>query len=218
MAAKPKPRRTDPDRSLRDHLVALLGEGHAHVPFKDAIADWPAELRGTKPPGQPFTPWRLLEHIRISQWDIVEFTKSAKHISPKWPAGYWPASDAPPDAGAWDKSVAQVKRDLQAMRRLVRDPATDLFARLPHGTGQTVLREAPVLADHNAYHLGQLVLIRRLLGAWKTKSRATRDAAGRRAGAGSHPGARRHPAAGCARSTSLPTKRTRRGGRDNRLL
>src|SRR5438093_1415733 len=124
MAAKPKPRRTDPDRSLRDHLVALLGEGHAHVPFKDAIADWPAELRGTKPPGQPFTPWRLLEHIRISQWDIVEFTKSAKHISPKWPAGYWPVSDAPPDRAAWDKSVAQARSEehtseLQSLTNLV---------------------------------------------------------------------------------------------------
>src|SRR5881296_130789 len=161
--------RTDVHRALRDHVVALLRTGHAHLGFQDVVADWPAALRGAKPPGQPFTPWRILEHIRISQWDIVEFTKSAKHVSPEWPAGYWPASDAPPDAAAWDTSVAQVKRDLQAMRRLVRNPATDLFARLPHGTGQTVLREALVLADHNAYHLGQLVLIRRLLGAWKTK-------------------------------------------------
>ena len=158
--------RSDPDRALRDHLVDLLGEGNAHVTFKDAIADWPAELRGVKPPGQPFTPWRLLEHIRISQWDIVEFTKSAKHVSPQWPAGYWPASDAPPDAAAWDKSVAHVERDRRAMERLVRDSKTDLFARIPHGTGQTALREALVLADHNSYHLGQLVLLRRLLGAW----------------------------------------------------
>lgn len=167
MAAKPKPLATNPDRALRDHLVALLGESHAHVTFKDAIADLPARLRGTKPPGQPFTPWRLLEHIRISQWDILEFTKSAKHVSPKWPAGYWPASDAPSDPAAWDKSVAQVERDLEEMRRLVRDPKTDLFARIPHGTGQTPLREALVLADHTAYHVGQLVLLRRLLGAWK---------------------------------------------------
>lgn len=166
MAAKPKPRRTDPRRSLRDHVVDLLRVSHAHVGFKDAIADWPAHLRGAKPPGQPFTPWRLLEHIRISQGDIVEFTKSAKHVSPEWPAGYWPESDAPPDAAAWDQGVAQVERDLRAMQRLVRDPGTNLFARIPHGTGQTVLREALVLADHNSYHLGQLVLLRRLLGAW----------------------------------------------------
>jgi hypothetical protein len=167
MTVKRKPRRTDPHRALRDHLVELLEGGHAHVPFADAIADWPSQLRGAKPAGQPFTPWRLLEHIRISQWDIVEFTKSAKHLSPEWPAGYWPVNDAPPDAAAWDKSVAQVERDLRAMQRLVRDPGTDLFARIPHGTGQTALREALVLADHNSYHLGQLVLLRRVLGAWK---------------------------------------------------
>ena len=168
MAAKP-PTRTKPDssRALRDHVLELLGKGHAHVTFEDAIAAWPAELRGAKPAGQPFTPWRVLEHIRISQWDIVGFTKSARHVSPEWPAGYWPERDAPPDAAAWDKSVAQVKQDLRAMQRLVRDPATDLIARIPHGTGQTVLREALVLADHNSYHLGQLVLLRRLLGAWK---------------------------------------------------
>ena len=167
MAVKRKPRRTDPHRSIRDHVVELLEGGHAHVTFEDAIAAWPSQLRGAKPSGQPFTPWRLLEHIRISQWDIVGFTKSAKHVSPEWPAGYWPPSDAPPDAAAWEKSVAQVKRDVQTMQRLVRDPGTDLFARIPHGTGQTVLREALVLADHNSYHLGQLVVLRRLLGAWK---------------------------------------------------
>ena len=165
MPAKSKP--SDPTQALREHVVALLGESHAHVGFKDVIADWPPALRGTKPPGQPFTGWRLLEHIRISQWDILEFTKSAKHVSPKWPAGYWPTDDAPPDAAAWDKSVVQVERDLKEMQRLVRDPKVDLFARIPHGTGQTALREALVLADHNAYHGGQLVLLRRLLGAWK---------------------------------------------------
>ena len=166
MPAKPKSRRPDPNQSLREHVVEFLRGGHAHVSFKDAIADWPPELRGAKPPRQPFTGWRLLEHIRISQWDIVEFTKSAKHVSPKWPEGYWPDGDAPPDAAAWDTSVAQVERDCRAMERLVRDAGTDLFARIPHGSGQTVLREALVLADHNSYHLGQLVLLRRLLGAW----------------------------------------------------
>ncbi len=161
---RPKP--ADPHRALREHLVALLEGADAHVRFEDAVADWPIEVRGVKPPGQPFTPWRLLEHLRISQWDIVEFTTSSKHVSPQWPSGYWPADDAPPAARAWDESVAQVIRDRRAMKRLVTDPGTDLFARLPHGTGQTVLREALVLADHNAYHVGQLVLVRRLLGAW----------------------------------------------------
>jgi uncharacterized damage-inducible protein DinB len=167
MATKRTPRRSDPHHPLRDHVRALLAEPHAHVALKDAVAAWPPELRGAKPAGQPFTPWRILEHIRISQWDILEFTKSAKHVSPQWPAGYWPEHDAPPNAAAWDKSVAQVERDLRGMQRLVADRKTDLFARIPHGTGQTILREALVLADHNSYHLGQLVLLRRLLGAWK---------------------------------------------------
>ncbi|HZI21804.1 MAG TPA: DinB family protein [Gemmatimonadales bacterium] len=159
----------DPQRAVREHVIALLEGGHAHVAFDDALKDWPAALRGVKPAGQPHTPWRVLEHIRISQWDIVEFTKNKAHVSPTWPAGYWPATDAPPDATAWDKSVAQIAHDLGEMKRLVRDPAVDLFARIPHGTGQTVLREALVLADHNSYHLGQLVLLRRLGGAWKEK-------------------------------------------------
>jgi len=155
MPVKRKARRTDPHRALRDHVVELLRGGHAHVTLRDAIGDWPAALRGTRPAGQPFTPWRLLEHVRISQWDIVGL------------AGYWPEQDAPADAAAWETSVAQVDRDLRVMERLVADPKTDLFARIPHGTGQTLLREALVLADHNSYHLGQLVLLRRLLGAWK---------------------------------------------------
>ena len=133
----------------------------------DAIGNWPRELRGARPSGQPFTPWRLLEHIRISQWDILEFTKSAKHVSPEFPAGYWPETDAPPDGAAWDQSVAQVARDLGAMKRLVTDPKTDLFRRIPHGTGQTVLREALVLADHNSYHVGQLFVLKRLLGLYR---------------------------------------------------
>ena len=167
----PAPGRKDPHRALRDHLVANLSGGHAHIVFEDAIAGWPAELRGTKPAGQPFTAWRLLEHIRISQWDIVEFAKSAEHVSPKWPEGYWPREDAPPDAAAWDKSVAQVGRDLKAMERLLSDSKTDLLARIPHGTGQTILREALVLADHNSYHLGQLVVLKRLLGLHRDKAR-----------------------------------------------
>jgi uncharacterized damage-inducible protein DinB len=162
----PRPARPDPQAPVRAHVLDLLDGGHAHIRFADAVKDWPPALRGAKPPGQPFTPWRLLEHIRIAQWDILEFTRDPEHVSPEWPADYWPKDDAPPDAAAWDRSVAQVRRDLRAMARLVADPKTDLFARLPHGTGQTVLREALVLADHNAYHLGQLVLLRRLLGAY----------------------------------------------------
>src|SRR5713226_2552422 len=153
-------------KSLRAHLVEVLGEGRAHAGFDSAVEDFPAPLRGRRVPGVPHTPWRLLEHMRIAQWDILEFSRNPKHVSPPFPEGYWPAGDAPPDDAAWDRSIAAFRADLKAMEDLVADPATNLFAPLPHGTGQTVLREALLVADHNAYHLGQLVLLRRLLGAW----------------------------------------------------
>ena len=154
------------DKALRDHLLYLLQGGGAHLNFDAAIADLPPELRGVKPANIPHTPWRLLEHLRIAQWDILEFSRNPRHVSPKFPEGYWPDGDAPPDEGAWDRSVASFRADLQAMCDLVADPATDLFARISHGEGQTVLREALLIADHNAYHLGQLVVVRRALGAW----------------------------------------------------
>jgi hypothetical protein len=121
------------------------------------------ELRGVKPEGAPHTPWQLLEHIRIAQWDILEFSKSGKHKSPKWPDEYWPKTAAPPTDKAWDKSVKQVMADLDAICDLVRDPKHDLTAQLPHGDGQTLLREVLLVADHNSYHLGQLVMVRRIL-------------------------------------------------------
>jgi hypothetical protein len=108
----------------------------------------------------------LLEHMRIAQWDILEFSRNPKHVSPQWPAGHWPRTEAPPSAAAWDKSIAAFRKDLKAMESLVANPKTDLFARIPWGDGQTILREALLVADHNAYHLGQLVDVRRLLGAW----------------------------------------------------
>lgn len=154
------------DRALREHLDYLLGGGGAHLSFDKAVAGLPPELRGKRAPGSPHTAWRLVEHMRIAQWDILEFTRNPKHVSPDWPAGYWPTGDAPPDAAAWDRSLAAFRADLAAMRALVADPRTDLFAVLPHGTGQTALREALLVADHNAYHLGQLVFLRRVLGAW----------------------------------------------------
>jgi hypothetical protein len=151
---------------LREHLLELLGGGHAHLNFDAAVAGLPAGLQGARPPGLPHTPWRLLEHMRIAQWDILRFCIDPNHVSPEFPGGYWPAGDAPPDPDAWDHSVAAFRSDLEAMKDLVADPATDLFTPLPHGQGQTVLREALLVADHNAYHLGQLVTVRRLLGAW----------------------------------------------------
>ncbi len=157
---------TDQTASLRRHVLDLLRGGGAHLDFEKAVAGLPPALRGAKPAGQPHTPWRLLEHLRLAQWDILEFTRDPRHVSPSFPEGYWPEGDAPPDPGAWDRSVEGFRADLRALQDLVADPATDLLAPLPHGQGQTVLREALLAADHNAYHLGQLVLVRRLLGAW----------------------------------------------------
>lgn len=154
------------DQALREQLVALMTGGNAHADFEKAIRGLPAELRGKRPRGAEHSPWQLLEHMRIAQWDILEFSRDAEHESPRWPEGYWPAAAAPPDERAWDKSVRAFRRDLKAMCGLVADPATDLYAKIPHGTGQTILREALLAADHNAYHTGQLILVRRLLGAW----------------------------------------------------
>jgi hypothetical protein len=157
------------DSDLKKHVVELLHGGHAHADFDAAVRGLPAKLRGAKPVGQPFTAWRLVEHMRLAQWDILEFSRDPKHVSPDWPAGYWPASDAPPTASAWEASVKTFQRDLAQMVALVKNPKTNLLARIPHGKGQTILREALLLADHNAYHLGQLILVRRLLGAWKDR-------------------------------------------------
>jgi DinB superfamily len=167
MPTKKQARAANTDAALRKQLVELLSSHNAHADFEAAVADLGPELRGRKASGSPFTAWQLLEHLRIAQSDILEFSRDAKHVSPKWPEGYWPKSEAPPDAKAWDRSVKAFRADLDAMKKLVSDPAVDLFARIPHGTGQTILREALLVADHNAYHIGQLVLVRKLLGAWK---------------------------------------------------
>jgi len=148
-------------------LLSLLGGGGAHVDFDSVMAGWPAKLRGSKPKGLPHTAWQLLEHMRIAQWDILDFSRNPKHVSPEWPEGYWPSTDAPPSPAAWNNSVSTFQADLKAMMSLVKSPRRDLFARIPHGEGQTILREALLVADHNAYHLGELVYLRRALGAWR---------------------------------------------------
>ena len=158
---------TTDDKTLREHLVELLRGGHAHVDFETTIKGLPVALRGKKPKGAEHSLWEILEHMRIAQWDILEFSRDSEHQSPKWPEGYWPATSKPPSAGAWAKSVREFRAGLQGMRDLVADQSTDLFARVPHGSGQTILREALLVADHNAYHLGEMLLVRRLLGAWK---------------------------------------------------
>ncbi len=156
------------DKALREHLVYLLKGGGAHVHFSDAVEGFPEAKRGAFIAGLPHTGWQLLEHARIAQWDILEFSRNPKHVSPGFPEGYWPKTPGPPDAAAWDKSVEQFQDDLQEMIDLVRNPKTDLCAKIPHGDGQTILREALLMADHNAYHLGQLVDLRRALGEWPT--------------------------------------------------
>jgi len=153
--------------ALRQHLLDLLRGRNAHADFDAVMADFPSRLRGVKPPGAPYTGWQLLEHMRIAQSDILEFSRDAKHKSPAWPEGYWPKSEAPPNAASWNNSQRSFRADLKAMAKLVADKKTDLFARIPHGSGQTILREALLIADHNSYHLGQIVLLRRLLGTWK---------------------------------------------------
>jgi len=155
------------DLSLREHLLDLLAGGGAHAKFADVVKGLPPKLRGTKPDKLPHNAWMLLEHMRIAQWDILEFSRNAKHKSPDWPAGYWPKTEAPPSDAAWDKSIQQFHADLKAMQDLVANPKTDLYARLPWGDGQTIVREALLVADHNSYHLGQMVDLRRLLGGWK---------------------------------------------------
>jgi hypothetical protein len=151
------------DQALREHLLHLLKGGGAHVDFESVVADFPAGKAHTKLDRLPYTAWQVLEHMRIGQWDILEFSRNAAHVSPKWPEGYWPAKDVQPDEGAWAASVEQFRADLEEMKALVADAGTDLLARIPHGDGQTILREALLVADHNAYHLGVLVTMKRLL-------------------------------------------------------
>lgn len=155
------------EAALRQHLVNLLLGGSAHADFETVVKDFPTPLRGKVPKGAKHSPWEVLEHLRIAQWDIVEFSSNSAHQSPDFPRGYWPLKAAPADDSAWDASVRAIRKDLKAMCALVEDPSTDLFAKIPHGDGQTILREALLVADHNAYHLGELVLLRRLLGAWE---------------------------------------------------
>ena len=157
----------DPHASLRQHLVELLIGGHAHATLEDAIKGLPPKLRGEKPANFPHSAWMILEHLRIAQSDILEFSRKEEHESPKWPEGYWPKTEAAPTESAWTKSVEQFQSDLKAMQELVKNPKTDLFAKIPWGGGQTILREALLVADHNSYHVAQIVDVRRLLGAWK---------------------------------------------------
>jgi hypothetical protein len=156
------------ETALREQLSRLLNWTDAHVGFDAAVADIPADLRGRQPPGVPYSPWQLLEHLRLAQHDILDFCVNANYKELlKWPDDYWPSSPLPTSPAAWDESINQFRRDRKALQELAADPTVDLTARIPHGQGQTFLRELVLVADHSAYHVGQLVLVRRLLGAWK---------------------------------------------------
>ena len=154
------------DKSLREHLFKLLTGSEAHADFDAAVKDLPAKLRGQRLKGAEHSPWELLEHLRIAQWDILEFAINPNHRSPEFPEGYWPKSPAPASEAEWEHSVKAFKKDRKRLCDLVTTESTDLFAKIPHVDGQTVLRQALLTADHNAYHIGQLILVRRLLGAW----------------------------------------------------
>ena len=154
------------DKALRDLLARLLDWEDAHVGFGRAVAGIPADKRGVRPPGSSHSAWELVEHIRIAQHDILDFCVNPRYEEMAWPADYWPASPEPPSAAAWDSSIEACNRDLEALQALARDPKIDLAAKIPHGTGQTYWRELVLVADHTAYHVGQLILVRELLGIW----------------------------------------------------
>jgi DinB superfamily len=156
----------DQNKLLRQHLVKQLDGNEAHASFDDAVKDMPFAQQGVRPKGAEHSPWEELEHLRIAQWDIFEFAMNPKHKSPEFPSGYWPGSPKPPNEKAWEKSVKSFQSDREKFKEYLRDGSTDLFAKIPHGDGQTVLRQAIVAIDHNGYHIGQLILLRRLLGTW----------------------------------------------------
>ena len=163
---KKRAAKTDPERSLRKHLVDLLNGGNAHVRMFDALEAFPPEKRGVFAKGLPHTGWQLLEHLRIAQWDILQFSRDAKHVSPDFPVGYWPKSPSPDNDGTWEKSIQSLRQDLQSMTKLIANPKSDLHKAFSWGDGQTLLREALLVADHNAYHVAQIVDLKRALGIW----------------------------------------------------
>jgi uncharacterized damage-inducible protein DinB len=154
------------DNGWRAHVAKLLDWEDAHVGFERAVKGMPASLRGVVPNGWQYSAWQLVEHIRIAQADMLEFSVSAKYKEKKWPDDYWPKSPAPRSAGGWTASIAQVRKDRKALQALATNPKIDLAAKIPHGTGQTYLRELLLVADHTAYHVGQIVALRRQLGNW----------------------------------------------------
>lgn len=154
------------NKELIKTLEALLTGGHAHATFEEAVEGLPADLRGVVPEGMPYSIWQLVDHIKVTQWDILEFSRNPAHESPSWPEGYWPDQKAPTET-AWKNALKQIREDRQQFIGLLKASHADLFARFPHGEGQHLLREALLIADHTSYHTGEIIVLRRLLGAWK---------------------------------------------------
>lgn len=157
----------DSNAAVRKQLIDLLTSGNAHQPFDAAVKNLPAELRGVKPDQLPYSIWQLVDHIRITQWDILEFSRDSTHQSPPWPSGYWPNETAPANDEEWQQTLAQIQQDRDAFITLLNDPERNLYEPFAHGDGQNLLREALLIADHTAYHVGEIIIIRRLLNAWK---------------------------------------------------
>ena len=158
---------TPTEKDIREHLARVLAWEEAHPTFDAAVGDLPEPLRGRAPDGLPYSPWQLVEHLRITQHDLLDFCRNPEYEELAWPDEYWPKSPSPPSRTAWDESLRRYREDRAGLERLARDPAVDLTARIPHGTGQTYLREILLAVDHAAYHIGELIVVRRLLGAWK---------------------------------------------------
>jgi hypothetical protein len=154
------------EKVIREQLLALLRGGNAHMVFDEAVADFPMERINTRPPKVPYTPWHLLEHIRIAQWDILEFIRNPHYVSPPWPEGYWPDRDAKADEAAWRKTIESIRADRRALEEMVLNPDTDLYSPIPHGNGQTIFREILLVADHNAYHIGEFAILRQVTQTW----------------------------------------------------
>ena len=152
--------------ALVNHLIDLLNKGNAHVTLDESLHNIPFEIVDKKPHNLPYNLWQIAEHIRIAQWDILEFSKDANHESPKWPDGYWPEKEKP-SPEEWEKCIHEIKKDRNAFIDLLKDSSENLFTPFDYGNGQTLLREALVLADHNSYHTGEIILLRRLLNNWK---------------------------------------------------
>ena len=159
----------DSDALLREQLRALLQGGQAHMTFEEAVTDFPRDYMNAKAPHVPYTPWQLLEHMRIAQGDILEFIRNPQYVSPPWPLGFWPAEGIQANAAAWERTLVSFRADLMALQRLAADPSVDLFAPIPHGRGQSILRELLLVADHTAFHLGEFGILRQVMQTWPNK-------------------------------------------------